>query len=382
MWKSRCLFAVIFISALAFAVTYKDPSIGLSVIYALFFMFVFSLISIVLSFFLVSFEQSVSSDSLIKKEKLIYTANIKNKSICFYTNIKKQYYNEDMFEYALLEPNRKYLNARSTAINKYELTFPYRGVYEIGIKKVTISDFLGLFSISFKMKSPRYITVFPAYNKDTQTAVFGQNTSAGVKVFDEDYSSVAEIRKYSSSDSLKRIHWKLSSKRGELMVKNFNYFERDRAVLFLDTCFIPLEKISRLKFEDTVISYVAGSIDHCAKGNVPCTLIYGDDNGQQMNINEGYDTDKVFRLLAEVKFDSDNTEFDYMKFLSNSHTYILFLSGVNRSIYKSILSIASSENTVTLFYFYSESIPYQDDVDEFLDILALSGVVVNKIKVG
>lgn len=381
MWKSRALFIVVFIMAVVFAITYKDPSIGLSVVYAMFFMFIPSLLSVVLGFFLISVEETVGSDVLIKNEKISYSVNVKNKGLFFYPNVKKEYYNEDIFNYKSDPKNKSYLNARDMLINKYELNFPYRGVYEIGLKKVTVVDFLGLFRMSFRMKNPTVVTVFPTYSKDMVPGSLGNNTPTNNIQFNEDYTSISEIRKYVSTDHIKRIHWKLTAKRGELMVKKFNYFDKDKALFYLDTSELPLDNEDKLKLEDTMVSYVAGSVDTCAEGNVETTLLYGESESDHFTISDSHQVNMAFKKLAEIKFCGEKNNIDYIRFLSKAHSYVLYLSGINEGIYQTILSLHTSDNNVIVYYFYCDIISIDENSKRILTDLRLSGVEVNKIKV-
>lgn len=379
MWKSRLLFILVLIFSVTFAVTYMDTSIGLSLIYALFFMFICSLVSILFSFFFVSIKESVNTDTLIKKEKLIYTISIKNRGVFFYPNVKKEYFANDVFDYKLGKLNKSYLGARGELVENYELEFPYRGVYKIGLKRVTIVDFLGLFSAKINMKTPTYITVFPSYDSDVLVASFGQRSSKNRKLFNEDISSLSEIRKYMFSDSLKKIHWKLTAKRGELMVKDYNTFEKDKTVLFLDTSIIAIQGNYRLKFEDHMISYVAAGIDNCVRNSVLATLIYGDQDTDRVDIQETYEVNRIFKMLAEIKFDKNQDDFNSIPNLELAQSYVLFLSNMSEEIYKSVLLLSTDDNMITLFYFYFD--PISDGIKNYLDRLRISGIMVNEIHV-
>lgn len=381
MWKSRFLFLITFIMATIFAVTYKDTNIGLTIIYAQLIMFLYSFISIITAIFCVSIEQVVSTDCISKKEKLLYTIRVRNKGIFLYANMKKQYYSDDMFNYITQCKGRNSLHSREVMVNEYELEFPYRGIYEIGLKRVTLVDFFGLLSVSFKLNDPTYITVFPNLDEEITISENSQTIAVNPNYFNEDYSSVADIRKYRSSDHLKKIHWKLSAKRGDLMVKNYDFLERDKTLIFLDTTKIPLEKNDKLKFEDSMISYVASAINICVKSKVCASFVYGNTKEKQVEIDYSDGISKAFRILSSVDFDNSIFKFNYSATISKPHNYILFLSNINEDIYKSILSIRTSDNGITLFYFYSQLMPIDEHRDLILSNLATQNIIVNKIEI-
>lgn len=110
---------------------------------------------------------------------------------------------------------------------KRETSFKYRGNYEIGMRCLYISDFLGLFSIRLDVDIYENIIVYPRkldMNMKMETSASDiPNDSANV-VFSTEKSEIGNIREYIPGDSQKNIHWKLSSKsyNGTLMVKEFN----------------------------------------------------------------------------------------------------------------------------------------------------------------
>ena len=108
-----------------------------------------------------------------------------------------------------------------------ETTFKYRGTYEIGVRCLYISDFLGLFSIRLDAYIYENIMVFPrklGMNMKTQTSASDIPNDSAKVVFSTEKSEIGNIREYIPGDSQKNIHWKLSSKSvgGTLMVKEFN----------------------------------------------------------------------------------------------------------------------------------------------------------------
>ena len=108
-----------------------------------------------------------------------------------------------------------------------ETTFKYRGTYEIGVRCLYISDFLGLFSIRLDAYIYENIMVFPrklGMDMKTQTSASDIPNDSAKVVFSTEKSEIGNIREYIPGDSQKNIHWKLSSKSvgGTLMVKEFN----------------------------------------------------------------------------------------------------------------------------------------------------------------
>ena len=112
-------------------------------------------------------------------------------------------------------------------IVNHETSFRYRGNYEIGVRCLYISDFLGLFSIRLDVDIYQNVMVFPrklGMDMKMATSATDIPNDAAKLVFSTEKAEISNIREYVPGDSLKSIHWKLSSKAvdGSLMVKDFN----------------------------------------------------------------------------------------------------------------------------------------------------------------
>lgn len=106
-------------------------------------------------------------------------------------------------------------------------SFKYRGTYEIGVRCLYISDFLGLFAIRLDVDIYNNVLVFPRkldMNMKMATSATDIPNDSAKLVFSTEKAEIGNIREYVPGDSLKSVHWNLSSKSpvGTLMVKDFN----------------------------------------------------------------------------------------------------------------------------------------------------------------
>lgn len=97
------------------------------------------------------------------------------------------------------------------------------GMTEFETEQLLITDYLGIVTKKYALKSVTGIPVFPANTSDTD--VLKLPYSEGYDEYSEPdmkgniSSDTKEIREYRPGDRLTRIHWKISSKLDELMVK-------------------------------------------------------------------------------------------------------------------------------------------------------------------
>ena len=108
---------------------------------------------------------------------------------------------------------------------KEAVRFPYRGSYRIGVKELVVWDFLCLFRLRMDVDIFYNVMVLPrrlhAVHESTTSATDVPTDSSRV-VRGMERSEIGDIRDYMQGDSLKSIHWKLSSKTEDLQVKEYN----------------------------------------------------------------------------------------------------------------------------------------------------------------
>lgn len=108
---------------------------------------------------------------------------------------------------------------------KHTVRFHYRGRYEIGVLDMRVKDVLGLFSVALPDSVTQTVVVFPrmldiAGAKESATTEVPTDLTR--RAITSERSEQANIRAYAGGDALKDIHWKLSSKLDELLVRDYN----------------------------------------------------------------------------------------------------------------------------------------------------------------
>lgn len=120
---------------------------------------------------------------------------------------------------------------------KNTVYFRYRGLYEIGVHEIYICDPLRLFKMRVDIDNFSFVTVYPRkLEMDLEaTSAVSDIPSPYVRTFDSrDKSEISNIREYRMGDTLKSIHWKLSSKSEELQVKDYNTNDDRHTYIFVD----------------------------------------------------------------------------------------------------------------------------------------------------
>lgn len=108
---------------------------------------------------------------------------------------------------------------------KNTVKFRFRGNYDIGVECLYVYDPFRLFRVRVDVDSIMEVTVLPRklLLEDSEVdAVSDSAEKTQRSPYTFDRLEVSDIRDYRPGDGLKSIHWKLSSKSEELVVKDYN----------------------------------------------------------------------------------------------------------------------------------------------------------------
>ncbi len=236
----KILFLILITASIFFRILYIwDFSIVLLVISCVIPIFLFIWVTYLKYALKINF--SVSEKTAEKGQPFTVTLNVENKSI---------------FPVPKAEAVIEYQNTINGDINTVELYFPIQsrncqkidfqltskfcGKIKIRTDFVMIYDPIRLFKANTARNIQTEITIMPAYQEingyisdscymDEESSKFSQ-TKQG-----DDPSEVFDFHEYRTGDKPSRIHWKLSSKKDEFIVKELSMPINEKTILFADT---------------------------------------------------------------------------------------------------------------------------------------------------
>ncbi|MCL2049543.1 MAG: DUF58 domain-containing protein [Defluviitaleaceae bacterium] len=189
---------------------------------------------------------------------------------------------------------------------------PYRGHFEMGIEAIYARDLTGLFKLRRQVNAFETLTVLPLVAEANNLSLAAR--FEGFSAYDlhaEDYSSVADIRQYLPTDSIKRVHWKLTAKRNEWLVKNYQSHGRNHAVVLLGGGALPLfsdcsfmgtpsrSLDSVLTLEDALIENTLGIVKALLTKGTSVDFIC---MGQKITARTAADFDIIYKAASELRF--------------------------------------------------------------------------------
>ena len=124
------------------------------------------------------------------------------------------------------------------------------GSFQVALCRVQVQDLFCLFSMKKRIKGQEntYLVLPNPYPIDKPQISLGEDGSAALGRTQEDYNSPEDTRAYQPGDAMKRIHWKLSSRKQELVVRRFEMPSPPDTLILVDTATPEAENAADIPF--------------------------------------------------------------------------------------------------------------------------------------
>lgn len=159
------------------------------------------------------------------------------------------------------------LNGETTFVRS--VVFSGTGTYRVRLKTLRVYDFTGLFYGKVKGKGEKKVRVMPRMHEiPVRLSLAVRNFFGEADVYEDgvpgqDKSELFDVREYQKGDRLQNIHWKLTAKQDELMVKEHSLPKACPVVLFLNVH--PLKgrkrKVRMIPYLEAAASLVFSLVD-------------------------------------------------------------------------------------------------------------------------
>lgn len=376
MMKNRVLYGVVFLLALFFVYLYKDGN-GYTLLYTIILAPVCSYFIAYSSKYFFKITQHMENDLIVKGEEVVYHLLIVNKSIFSYSNVKVVFAEHHVGVISDTKDLYISLKPREEKRLSYRIFTKYRGTYAIGIKSIELMDFLGLFRFKNGSCRPIDVTVYPRV-VDLYAVPFSVNIqtkmSSSFDVFTEDYTVISDVRPYTPADSLKKIHWKLSAKKDELIVKNFQKSIVNSVTIILDTFENHCEEEKKLHLEDRIIEGLVSVTNYSLKAQIPVVLLFEDGVLEEQFAGNSAQFQQIYERLSLIKFRGQTPVQalleDYQGKHDNFHNMVIFTSNLNPALYEQMLSAKNFGHHILLYNFE----PSGKDYSGLYSLLEESGI--------
>lgn len=180
----------------------------------------------------------VSSDMVEKNTEFSFTSLISNNSVLPFPFIEAE----------LLVPDGR--GARCVGVKKLltlapldgceikrTAEFAFRGEYEVGLSRIFVYDCFRMARLSIDCEHMARVMVLPRRFELTAKNAASESditTRTVLRTKGSDNTESSDVRGYLAGDSLKSIHWKLSSKSEKLIVRDYSHNVGDSVQIICD----------------------------------------------------------------------------------------------------------------------------------------------------
>ena len=181
---------------------------------------------------------------------------------------------------------------------------PHVGVFPVGVRRASVGDVFGLFRMQLPVKAaPVPISVLPVPRETAPLPTSpGEGESSSAQRAQADRTTPADTRAWQEGDELKRVHWKLSMRRQELMVHTYETPQRPDALVLLDLAPPPFDGALRAQAIDALTETCAGVMKSLLDSRRTARLPLSGDHPRELSGQEPQALASVLQALAQESF--------------------------------------------------------------------------------
>ena len=281
--------------------------------------------------------------------------------------------------------------------------FKYRGQYDIGVSDVYVYDFFRFFCLRIELNLFRQIFVMPrrlVMPRSSGSEATVENTESVIRRIGNDNTETSDIRAYIQGDPLRSIHWKLSGKTQDLMVRQYSQNSERQTFIFCDTARrYPADPekyeddINEFSVDGVVEAAVAIAAESLQRANNSVSMVWFDSRMKgdicAVKMNGMNDFDESYRLFATCPVTSTSEPLAVLTSILNAseakNISVVFVTGCADKVFASSLSGVGSlgaAGTEAYIYTPSEKVresyrqTFFDEIEFCTSELAKNGVSV------
>jgi len=359
MKRTRITYSLILFFSLIFIYLYGGV-LAWSFFYFIILLPIISFINLFIIYKSFSFEETTDKSQYVKGDILLYTCNITLHHFLPLVYIILHVKTPETYIDDFLDEKELFISNKKNITYSYKTRCNYRGKYIIGVDSFILLDVLKLFKLSYSPKIKNSIIIYPKIKIINELDAFSLAMSQHQLPFFTNTSgsdSTTDIRKYIYGDSSKLIHWKLSSKFDELLIRKKETTLDNQIVIAIDFKKITMDPKERLLYEDLLIEDILATIYYLINRNIPVYVIFNYEGLKSQYISSTTEFYNLYTLLAEISFcDNSNLErvlssaFNDKEKANSIYVYCLTL---RKELLNSVIALKSIGKSLKIKYCFA-----------------------------
>ena len=292
---------------------------GGPVSYGLFWLLTFipiiCLLYLVYVFFTYRIYQEIETKQLVANHSIPYFITLQNERRILFSGIQVKFYST-FSDIDGVDDEREYELSPGDGIKlETSLVCKYRGEYEVGIKRIILTDFLGIFRFSFRNPEPLRVIVKPQL---VHLSKMSHNISENLSSIETGTNSSRPdvlVRDYIPGDSLHKINWRATARTDKLQVRTEIGEEKRGVLLLLDACRYSNEEYDYIPVENRILELSLAVSYYYVNQNIPVTVITQQKDGKlfKMSAESAREFDRLYNAVSEIAFDDRLTQKELAK---------------------------------------------------------------------
>lgn len=225
---------------------------------------------------------------------------------------------------------------RQSVVRQFEIKCPHCEILGVSMAGVYVYDFLRIFRVRKKLKQNLTVVVLPkipeSHMLDKVSASVGEGEDALYSTVKagNDPTEIFAIREYVGGDRIRNIHWKLSSKKSELMVKEYGLALTDNDTVIIDIFKTDLPKRKNRRVMDEMYDMLYSLVNALTARGFGFNACYMKDGFNSTRIETDNDINGMFAQIYTIRpYDNENScAVNYYAHNTNDRRRIFYVSPV------------------------------------------------------
>lgn len=304
--------------------------------------------------------QKTDSRNMVCGQPMPYYFVLQNDSFFAFSGVNVKLFSSFSYVEELPDGKEYELLPKDKHIFETRIVCKYRGEYEVGVKEITVTDFLRLFCFRYRVPETIKAIVLPKIvHVKTLTSI--QDVSLFLQKDTPISPQIPDviIRDYIQGDSLKHIHWKATAREQKLKVRNLIGEEKQGITLFCDTHRCSTDMHEYLPVENKILETLLALGIFFAGKEIPFGIYYGQSAPVYRQVNGLRDFESFYMQTANISFRrEENTAKRFFEAAATgvfSHCKIFFtvLHTLDTSVLE-LLDKLTADGTIAVVYLISK----------------------------